>query len=44
MIVKCTCTHTFQDKKYGKGSRVANLTAGNKDSKKARCTVCGTVK
>ena len=36
MIKKCTCKHTYQDKKYGKGMRVWNLT-----SKGVRCTVCG---
>ena len=38
-IVKCTCTHKWQDKKYGKGRRVANAC-----SKGYRCTVCGNVK
>ena len=35
MIKKCTCAHTFQDKKYGKNNRVYNKTADG-----WRCTVC----
>jgi len=34
-IIKCTCSHSFQDKRYGKGKRVHNETA-----KGWRCTVC----
>lgn len=36
-IITCTCENSYQDKKYGKGKRVANLTF----KEKARCTVCG---
>jgi len=32
----------FQNKRYGKGNRVCNKTAG-KESNKHRCTVCGEV-
>lgn len=39
-LVNCTCKHNFQDERYGRGVRVANLTKDNK----ARCTVCGTTK
>jgi hypothetical protein len=39
MIVNCTCPHKWQDKKYGKGKRVANAT--DKD-KVYRCVVCKT--
>ena len=35
-IVKCTCEHEFQDKKYGYKMRMANPT-----EKGCRCTVCG---
>lgn len=39
-ILKCACTHDYQDKKYGKDMRVMNQT--RKDSGKGyRCTVCG---
>lgn len=38
-IVKCSCKHDFQDEKYGKGNRVANL---SKDDKTCTCTVCST--
>lgn len=37
-IKPCTCTHAYQDGKYGAGKRVFNETKkGNKDG---RCTVC----
>ena len=39
VILNCTCKSDFQDKKYGKGKRVANLT---KTELNAFCTVCGT--
>jgi len=42
MLYKCSCYHAYQNKKYGFGIRVHNLSG--KDSTKARCTVCGTVK
>ena len=38
MIVKCKCTHEYQDKKYGTGNRIANKT--DKGSDVYRCTVC----
>lgn len=42
-IIKCTCTHEFQDKTYGKSMRVMNPTGkfgkGGKDGTH-RCTVC----
>ena len=37
MIGRCTCKHNWQDRKYGKGKRVKNVT-----TKGYRCTVCGT--
>lgn len=40
MILKCTCKNEFQDKKYGRGMRVHNPTAKDKQ----RCTVCETLK
>ncbi len=43
IIKKCDCKHGFQDKRYGEGLRVHNLT-GKKGScigKLSRCTVCG---
>lgn len=38
-IKKCSCKHEYQDKKYGKGRRVANKCAG-KTNVVYRCTVC----
>lgn len=41
--VKCTCSHEFQDQKYGDKVRVANLTqkgTGNIATRTVRCTVC----
>lgn len=35
MILRCTCKHEFQDKRYGKGKRVFNKTTTG-----YRCTVC----
>lgn len=36
-IVNCTCKHSYQDKKYGKGKRAANKM---KADDHYRCTVC----
>ena len=39
-VLKCKCTHEFQDKQYGKNMRVFNPTG--KDGKSGyRCSVCG---
>lgn len=40
IIIKCDCTHNYQNKQYGKGYRVANRTS----SGGTRCTVCGDKK
>lgn len=40
MKLKCSCTHTEQDKLHGKNIRVANLTAA---ADHAKCTVCGKI-
>ena len=40
IILKCTCTHEYQDKLYGPGRRVHNgckMLTGHGH----RCTVCG---
>ena len=37
-IMRCTCTHEFQDATYGKGMRVMNPI---KDGTGYRCSVCG---
>lgn len=42
MVMKCTCKHEYQDKKYGKGNRVHNNV--NKGKAGAKCTVCGSEK
>ena len=40
--VKCMCEHMYQDKKYGKGIRLANKCGTtNMGNIKYRCTVCG---
>lgn len=39
-IFRCTCTHEFQDKTYGKNMRVMNSHGGDKVSSWT-CTVCG---
>lgn len=45
MIKQCTCPHTVQDAKHGKGMRVHNRCMDGKNELKAyRCTVCGRVK
>lgn len=36
-IIKCRCSHSFQDEKYGKDNRVHNAC---RDGTKWRCTVC----
>lgn len=43
-IVACKCQNDFQDKRYGKGGRVANGTekAAPNGSRVVRCTVCKT--
>lgn len=44
MLIKCNCTHEYQDKQYGHGNRVANpMKTDPKEPKKHRCTVCGTI-
>lgn len=43
MKVLCKCKHTYQDKKYGVGVRIAtpvNKSAVAGSVKKVRCTVC----
>lgn len=39
IIAKCSCRHDFQDRTYGNGNRVMNLTSNGK----GRCTVCSKV-
>ena len=40
-VKSCTCKHDYQDKKYGKGKRVANPTTRSIGNKTIyRCTVC----
>ena len=38
-IKKCECKHPYQDKRHGKGRRVANKCAGTQNVV-YRCTVC----
>lgn len=42
-IIECSCTHEFQDSRYGKWKRVHNP-AKNDNRVKYRCTVCGNEK
>jgi hypothetical protein len=43
-IIPCTCTHQFQDERYGKGMRLHNETMkGEKENRQYRCTVCRTL-
>lgn len=43
-IVECTCSHPFQDERYGKGKRVAvRCKAQATGVIHARCTVCGRI-
>lgn len=39
-ILKCTCQHDYQDKRYGKGKRVHNRKADGTWT----CTVCRSEK
>ena len=39
-ILKCKCTHSYQDEKYGKQNRVCNKMIKEPNH---RCTVCGAV-
>lgn len=38
-IIRCSCSHEYQDVLYGKGNRVANVMR----SGQSKCTVCGTI-
>lgn len=38
VVKKCNCKHDFQDKEYGQGQRVHNLSQKGE----SKCTVCGT--
>ena len=39
-VMRCDCSHAFQDSRYGAGKRVHNRTSGTTPS--WRCTSCGT--
>ncbi len=41
---KCNCKSEYQDKKYGKGKRIFNLTQILPEGTHWRCTVCGEVR
>jgi len=43
-ILTCDCKHEFQDKTYGKGKRLHNRLNNTKDTRKWRCTVCGSMR
>ena len=40
MILKCSCSHIYQDGKYGKGMRVHNPTLKQPVGTIFRCTIC----
>ena len=44
--IKCSCSHTFQDKVYGQGVRVHNAMKKVQGATEQpyRCTVCGSEK
>jgi hypothetical protein len=45
-VLRCTCEHDYQDKRFGKNRRLFNPTmkAANKDGPTTyRCTVCGAL-
>jgi len=44
VMIKCKCKHDFQDRKYGKGNRVANKRSSDKNKGEAKCTVCGNIR
>ena len=41
VMLRCTCKHEYQDRKYGKGVRVHNR---GQNLDKASCTVCSKKK
>lgn len=40
-VIKCSCTHKYQDKLYGEGNRLHNPLGKPSPFKTYRCTVCG---
>lgn len=45
VIKECKCEHAYQDKLYGKGRRVFNLTnKGNANKEVHRCSICNREK
>jgi hypothetical protein len=43
-IMRCTCVHSYQDEKYGKGMRVHSRRVKGRAPLGWRCSVCGTTK
>lgn len=42
-ILRCACTHAFQDERYGAGNRVHNRMKSDKsNTPEWRCTVCSS--
>lgn len=39
-VKTCTCSSDYQDKVYGKGKRLCNMTTKGKGNPTYRCTVC----
>lgn len=45
MILKCTCKHEYQDRRYGPMLRVHNALLRDKgEAQYYRCTICKTVR
>lgn len=41
-VMKCSCEHQGQDRMYGKGNRLFNVTIKGKQGPEVyRCTICG---
>jgi hypothetical protein len=43
-VMFCTCSHDYQDARYGKNNRVHNYAPKGSATGGYRCTVCGKVK
>jgi len=43
IVLRCTCSHAFQDKEYGYGMRVHNGCKSGTSGFGWRCTVCGEI-
>lgn len=44
MLIRCSCKHDYQDKRYGVGVRVHNPLKATSGGLQWRCTVCETTR